>query len=105
MPSPRVSSASIRNMAAEHNVVLSDHEVDAIVDDPSMREVVSRVAYAHDLLRRMKGIAAGPAALALWRGFAWTETGSPKKGFRLSADAILESEKRLCDAVRKKQTG
>jgi hypothetical protein len=89
----------IRDIAAEHDVTLAEEDVDAIVDDPSLREVVSLVSYGYDLLRRMKGIATGPAVLALWRGFAWTETGSPKRGFRLKADAIIHGESQLRDVV------
>ena len=44
---------------------------------------------------REKGIAEGPAVLALWRSFAWNEAGSPKDGFRLKAELITASEKRL----------
>jgi hypothetical protein len=94
-----MKAAAIRDIAAEHAVDLTDERVDAIVDDPLLREAVSLVTYGHDLLRRMKGIATGAAVLALWRGFAWTETGSPKKGFRLNADVILHAEKELSDVV------
>lgn len=91
----------VRDTAAEHRVNLTEAEVDAIVDDPHLKEMVSLVTYGHDLLRRMKGITTGPAVLSLWRGFAWTEAGSPKKDFRLEADAILDGEKELIDALLK----
>lgn len=58
-------------------------------------EDASLVAYADDLIQREKGIANGPAVLSLWRGFAWNETGSPKHGFRLKANLIVEAEERL----------
>ena len=51
--------------------------------------------YGYDLLQREKGIANGPAVLALWRTFAWNESGSPKRGFRLEAEMIAEAETRL----------
>jgi hypothetical protein len=95
----KMQEATIRDIAAERDVLLTDEDVDAIVDDPRLREVISLVTYGHDLLRRMKGIAAGPAVLALWRRFAWTESGSPKHGFRLKADAIFHAEKQLSDIV------
>ena len=91
--------AAVQAIAAGHDTALSDEDAAAIVDDPAMRETVALVAYGHDLLRRMQGIAEGPAVLALWRGFAWTETGSPKKGFRLEAEAILDAEKELLEVV------
>jgi hypothetical protein len=46
-------------------------------------------------LQREKGIANGPSVLALWRGFAWNESGSPKHGFRLKAKLIADAENRL----------
>ena len=93
----KMNITTIRNIASEHRVDLSDDDIDQIADDPSLREVVCLTTYGHDLLRRMKGVATGPAVLALWRGFAWTETGSPKHGFELKADAILEAERHLTD--------
>lgn len=95
----KLKADAIRELAAEHQVTLTEQAVEEIVDDTRLRESLSLVAYGHDLLRRLKGIATGPAVLALWRGFAWTETGSPKQGFRLSADAILQAEEKLRDAV------
>ena len=43
----------------------------------------------------------GPAVLVLWRGFAWTKEGSPKKGFKLTAEMIIDSEKRLSKIIQK----
>ena len=91
--------ATIHNIAAEHDVVLTEENINAMADDPSLREVVSLVTYGYDLLRRMKGIATGPAVLALWRGFAWLETGSPRHGFQLEVDAILDGEKKLANVI------
>jgi hypothetical protein len=91
--------ATVRDLAAEHKVDLTEPEVDAIVDDPGLRRIVFLVTYGHELLRRMQGIATGPAVLVLWRGFAWSDTGSPRKNFRLTADAILDGERQLSDAV------
>jgi hypothetical protein len=41
-----------------------------------------------------------PSTLALWRGFAWTREGSPKKGFELSATSILEAEATIATRLR-----
>ena len=86
-----------------HLVLSGRRCAEAIVDDPAMRETVALVAYGHDLLKRMQGIAEGPAVLALWRGFAWTETGSPKNDFHLEADAIVDAEKELSKVVRERR--
>ena len=94
-----IKADTIRDVAAEHRVTMTDKDIDAMMNDPRLREAVSLVAYGKDLVRRVKGIATGPAILALWRGFAWTETGSPKKKFRLKAEIILSAEKQLSDAI------
>ena len=93
--------ATVRNILTAHNAVLADDVIDGIVDDPDLRKTISLVAYAYDLLDRMKGIAAGSAVLVLWHGFAWTRKGSRKKNFRLSAQAILKAERELCEVVLK----
>lgn len=55
----------MKGMAASLNVILNEKEVAAIVDDSSQRETTSLIAYADDLLKRINGIAAGPAVLVL----------------------------------------
>ena len=90
---------TVRTIAAEHDVVLLDDTVDAIVDDLDLRVTTSMVTYGRHLLRRLKGATVGPAVLVLWRGFAWTPEGSPRKEFELSADVILEKERHLRDVV------
>jgi hypothetical protein len=91
----KMKIGAIQQLAASLEIVLSDIAIENVVDDPSLREPVSLFAYAYDLLSRIKGISAGPAVLVLWRGFAWTKEGSPKKGFKLSAEMIIDSEARL----------
>ena len=97
----KMKIAAVCTILAEHDRALADDRVEAIVDDSELREVVSIVAYAYDLIQRTKGIAVGPAALVLWRGFAWKREGSPKKNFVLTVDAILEGERCLQKAVLK----
>lgn len=63
-------------------------------------EDLSLCAYAADLLKRMNGIAMGPASLALWRSFAWTPEGSPKKKFKLDARQIMAAQERIAAKVR-----
>lgn len=91
----KMKTKVIRSIAAEHGVDITPKTVDGIVDDAYFREIVSLVTYGYDLLKRLKGIANGPAVLALWRGFAWHETGSPKHGFELKAAAIIQAEEQL----------
>lgn len=92
-------------MALELETDLTDEQVDIIVAAESDRESLSMLTYAHDLLARLNGYAVGPAALVLWRGFAWTPTGSPKNKFSLKAGDILESERQLIAVIQQTADG
>jgi hypothetical protein len=92
-------------MALELIANLTDKQVDTIVSSPRHREALSMLTYAYDLLERLNGSTVGPAALVLWRGFAWTPAGSPKKKFSLSADDILESERQLIAIIQQTAKG
>ena len=77
-------------------------DICATVDESLAEEIASTygeqtalLAYGHDLIQRLDGIANGPAVLALWRRFAWDSSGSPKSKFRLSTQMILDSESEL----------
>lgn len=93
--------SALQQLAISHDIVIDDKDAEKIADDPELSEPLALVAYGHDLLSRMKGVAVGPAILVLWRDFAWTKEGSPKKKFKLSADLIFESEKKLSEIVLK----
>jgi hypothetical protein len=89
----------IKRIATENDVRLSENMVESITDDPNLREKIALCAYGADLLQRLKGIAVGPAALVLWRNFAWLPTGSPKKKFELTVDLILDAEKAIRERI------
>lgn len=91
----KMRTNALLNLAAEHRLNTSENEIAELLDDRQTCEDASLLAYGCDLLQREKGIANGPAVLALWRGFAWNESGSPKHGFRLKAKLIVEAENRL----------
>ena len=97
--------AAVQNIAAAQGTTLTDDNADAMLDDPDTKEAAALVAYAADLLNRVNGLATGPAVLVLWRQFAWTRDGSPKKQFKLSTELILEKEKQLCEKVQKQGAG
>lgn len=86
---------ALLTLAAEHRLVVSENEVRELLNDRQTSEDASLVAYGYDLLKREKGIANGPAVLALWRGFAWNKLGSPNHGFRLEAGEIVSAANRL----------
>lgn len=95
----KLRASAIRQLAIEKRVDISDKRVHTMITDPDLIEPTALVAYGQDLLKRMKGIATGPAVLVLWRNFAWTPMGSPKKKFRLGAEMILDAERQLCEQV------
>ncbi len=86
---------AIAELAIRNQIKAGELVFKAMLEDRQGFEDASLLAYADDLVQREKGIANGPAVLALWRGFAWNEAGSPKHGFRLKARLIDESEERL----------
>jgi len=86
---------ALLNLAAAHRLNVRETDITELLDDRQSFEDASLLAYGYDLLQRQKGIANGPAVLALWRGFAWNESGSPKHGFRLKAKLIGDAESRL----------
>jgi hypothetical protein len=95
---------AIANLAAENRLAIREADVKKQLTDPQSSEDACLVAYGRDLLQRVQGIANGPAVLALWRGFAWTSSGSPKHRFQLTANLILDAEESLLAAIRKKAT-
>ncbi len=90
----------VSSLARELGVSLSDGEAARVAARPALREVVALVAWARALLRRLKGVSEGPASLALWRRFAWTTAGAPKKDFTLTARDVLAAEAHLAESVR-----
>src|SRR4029079_17947710 len=79
-------------LAADGGISGADELVDELLRDPELRERVGLCAYAADLLERIEGRAIGAASLALWRAFAWTRQGSPRKNFVLTADEIMAAQ-------------
>lgn len=90
---------AVLRVAADEGIILADAAVARLVDDPALREATALSAWAQNLLDRAQGLSSGPAILVLWREFAWTPAGSPKKGFEVTADAVLAAETTLRDAV------
>ena len=82
-------------IVADQGLTVANEQLSQVLVNPKSQEDASLVAYGYDLTHRVQGIANGPAVLALWRAFAWTANGSPKKGFRLKAEMIIDAEQRL----------
>jgi len=93
--------AALHALAVEASVSPSDEELQALLADITLREPLALVAYGRDLLERTRGGRVGPSTLALWRTFAWTPTGSPKKKFVLSAELVLDAERTVLARLTK----
>lgn len=101
----KIKARTLLRIAEENRISVSESQVAKVLEDDVNREYAALIAYGYDLLQRMKGYAAGPAVLALWRGFAWSKAGSPKKNFRLSEDMIVKAEQRLVEVLRCNRSG
>jgi len=89
----------VRKLALSVHLSITDEAVEQILREPELREAVGMITYADDLLQRLNGIAVGPATLVLWRSFAWTLQGSPKKDFVLSTDIIMRAQQTVLDGL------
>jgi hypothetical protein len=75
------------------------------MNDPATMESAALLAYGVEMLSRLQGRTEGPAVLALWRQSAWKPEGSPKKGFRLSADLLVKADAACAQAIREGSSG
>ncbi len=93
----RIQAAT--QIAIDNSVVISSERLEDLLKDEQNRTHASLVAYSRDLLLRLEGVATGPAILALWRGFAWNQQGSPVRDFRLKTKMVVRAEANLLDAI------
>ena len=105
--SDKARAQKMKVRAVSH--LLNNRQIDlpwiaSLENDQEQKECICLVTYGYDLLDRMKGVANGPSVLALWRGFAWTAQGSPKKKFMLTANMIMNAQSVILEtqASRKK---
>lgn len=94
-----MSTALVRT-ARDAGIELDEDTRDRLLGEPDLRPAIAMTAWAQDLLRRVAGERSSTAALALWRTFAWTATGSPKPGFEITLDAVLAAEQEVLEAAR-----
>ena len=97
----RMKRTFLLRLAKARGISVTDETLDDMLQEPNLREPIGLCTYAADLLERLKGRAVGAASLALWRSFAWTPQGSPKKGFVLSADEIMLAQDILAERLAK----
>jgi hypothetical protein len=91
----------LRRLAEARGISVTDEVLDDMLQDPNLRSPIGLCAYSADLLQRLEGRAVGAASLALWRTFAWTLQGSPKKGFVLTTDEIMIAQDVLVERLSK----
>ena len=96
----KMRANAVSQLAIENSVAVSATSISELLDDINIHSHSSLLAYGHDLLQRLNGIANGPAVLSLWRGFAWNENGSPKPKFQLKADMIMDAESQVLAVLK-----
>ena len=95
----RMKRTFLLRLAEARGISATNEKVDEMAKDPNLRESISLCTYAADLLQRLEGRTSGAASLALWRTFAWTPQGSPKKHFVLSSDEIMMAQDQLAERL------
>lgn len=89
----------LRGLARSRDLSLDDDTLAALLEGRTTRRRAALVAYAHQLFRRCGGAHTGPWVLALWRTFAWRETGSPDPDFELTPEVVLDAERALLETL------
>ncbi len=95
----------LRQLGVDLGVPLAPGEDDELLKDPELEEDAALSTYGVQLLERCEGRGAGPEILALWRRFAWNQQGSPKQGFQLTAELVLDAEAQLVERLRQDSLG
>lgn len=96
----RQMRASLDELALECHRLLDEDQVAQLLRQTELREALALYAYAETLLRRLRGGGSEAGVpLALWRRFAWTAQGAPKRKFRLDAGAIMAAQALLLDKL------
>lgn len=101
----RMKRTFLLRLAEVRGISVTDEMLDEILQDPNLRDSVGLCTYAADLLQRLRGRSIGAASLALWRTFAWTPQGSPKKGFVFNTDEIMLAQDVLAERISKSEAG
>lgn len=79
-------------LAKAREISVTNDALEEMLEDSQLRDSIGLCTYAADLMQRQKGFARGAASLALWRSFAWTPQGSPRKEFVLTTDDIMNAQ-------------
>ncbi len=97
----RCMRGCLDDLALAQDRLLEEDQVSALMRQAPLREALALVAYATTLLARLHGGPVGQGVpVALWRRFAWTAQGAPRRGYRLQAEAILQAHAELARCIR-----
>ena len=96
----KMRASAVLQLSIDNKMKVTEFQIDELLAIRANSEDAALVAYGLDLLTRQRGIATGPAVLALWRGFAWHESGAPKPNFELTPELILDAEQRLVQRLK-----
>ncbi|MEM7231914.1 MAG: hypothetical protein AAF517_07060 [Planctomycetota bacterium] len=96
----RLKRTFLVRLSEQMKTPISGEAADKLVVDGANRESIGMCTYVSDVLQRMQGFTVGAASLVLWRSFAWTETGAPKKKFELRAKDVVIAQDALVECVR-----
>ncbi len=85
----------LNELAKEEQFVVRASRIESILENPECHLASAYSTYGSWLIKRTRGLTAGKSILALWRKFAWTPQGSPKKNFTLELKSITDAEELL----------
>jgi len=89
---------TLKQLCIEESIVCADSIFEQFLDKQNkyekggLFESTSVLAYAFQLIQRVKGVSEGTGVLVLWREFAWNEQGSPKKKFKFEEDLVINAK-------------
>jgi hypothetical protein len=89
-----VLNVLINELCSEKNQIL-----EKLMMDDDLCRTISLYVYCELLIKRINGQHSGKTHLVLWREFAWTNEGSPIKGFKLSEEMYLNSRLRIVGRI------
>ncbi len=90
----------LEQLALDLHLSVPESTLEALANAEETSGQVALLAYTTELLGRCAGRTSGPASLVLWRQFAWSPAGSPKPGFELRTDTILQAEADIAHALQ-----
>ena len=89
----------LERTASELALEKSADAIQCVLAADELRRDLSLATWGTELIRRSEFASQGVAVMALWREFAWNG-GSPRRQFILTANKILDAERKIVEALR-----